>query len=368
MGAGARDEDSVVAALAARAQGWVERVGARCSRALPSPPFLDALARVEREIADGLLERHAAEIAEARAQCRAAVDGSTEARARASTSGAELLAERLVIALRERMECLPWDRPALALTARLDQALPTSEGEYMDDPRVDVDDRRALVRTLEVQTRRAGDYLVLADLLPPLLDRLPPRQGRGPATVLDIGSGPGGFPVTVARLFGAERNVRVVATDISEEYLDIARTASERAQVLPWMRFRRLDALHLVDELRGFRPDVITCTRSLHHFGIRGTVRVVAQALACAAGGIVFVDIVRSFSRMLMAAGAGVGSGNWRFLHDAVISVRKSFSPGELRLVCACVPGGEALEVFYTAPAYVVARGGSPTAAAPARN
>jgi 2-polyprenyl-3-methyl-5-hydroxy-6-metoxy-1,4-benzoquinol methylase len=332
---------------------WLERVGATLSRRLPAPPFMTALDRVEREITSHLLSEHADAVAAARASCAARAGGNTGRVEAPDTGPAEALAERLISSLRERMECVPWDRPLLALTARLDQAMPTDEGEYMDDHRVAERTRAALVRTLDLQTHRAGDYLVMAELLGPLLTT------DAPLTVLDLASGPGGFPIAVARWLGPTRGVRVVATDIDPEYLEIARGAAQAEGVLGWMRFQQVDVFHLQRELGGWRPDIITCTRSLHHLGVRGTVRVLAQSLACATRGVLFVDIARSLSRMLMASGAGLGSGSWRFLHDAVISVRKSFTPGELRLICACVPKAEALDVFYTPPAYLVARGAS---------
>jgi 2-polyprenyl-3-methyl-5-hydroxy-6-metoxy-1,4-benzoquinol methylase len=323
-----------------------------------------ALGEVERTLVETLLSEHTGSIAEAHAYANAARDQAADA-GMPATAPAEALAERLVTSLRERMECVPWDRPLLALAARLDQAMPTDEGEYMDDHRVAEPTRAALIRTLDEQTHRAGDYLVMADLLAPLLDALGPAASGSPRTVLDLGSGPGGFPIAVARQFGASRGVHVVASDIDQEYLDIARASAEAEDVLGLMRFQRLDAFHLQRELDGWRPDIITCTRSLHHLGVRGTVRVLSQSLACATGALLFVDIARSISRMLMATGAGVGSGNWRFLHDAVISVRKAFTPGELRLICASVPGAETLDIFYTPPAYLVAQGLTARAAAP---
>ena len=122
-----------------------------------------------------------------------------------------------------------------------------------------------------------------------------------------------------------------------------------------------LDAFRLRHEagrwfahLPGGRPDLITCTRSLHHFGPGGTAWLLTEAHAVAGHGILFVDIVRSLSRMMMAAAAGVGSGDWRFAHDAVVSVRKSFSLGELRLIAACTPWHRQLDPRYLPPAYAV--------------
>jgi len=40
-----------------------------------------------------------------------------------------------------------------------------------------------------------------------------------------------------------------------------------------------------------------------------------------------------------------------------VVAVCLKITPVEMRLICACVPGAEELEIFYTAPAYLVARG-----------
>jgi hypothetical protein len=333
----------------------LERLGAALSRRMPPPPFMHALDAVECEIAAALLREHAGALAAARALCAAPPRGASDAAP--DTTAAGTLAETLVSSLRRRMECIPWDRPLLALTARLDQAMPTDEGEYMDDPRLAEPTRARLVRTLDLQTRRAGDYLVMTELLDPLLGA---PASSWPLTVLDLASGPGGFPLAVARRYGPPRNIRVVASDVDPAYLDLARSAAQTAGALRWMRFQQIDAFRLKKDLGGWRPDIITCTRSLHHLGVRGTVEVLAQSLAAATRGVLFVDIARSLSRLLMATGAGLGSGSWRFLHDAVISVRKAFTPGEFALICACVPGAEALDVFYTPPAYLVARGPVP--------
>jgi 2-polyprenyl-3-methyl-5-hydroxy-6-metoxy-1,4-benzoquinol methylase len=179
---------------------------------------------------------------------------------------------------------------------------------------------------------------------------------EAPTTILDLGSGPGGFPIAVARSAG-DRALRIVATDVRPEYLAMGAEQAHAAGVSGTVEFRRLDAFRLVPDLGDWRPDVITCMRTLHHFGVRRTTRLLALALHTARRGILFVDIARSVSRLLMAAGAGVMSGNRRFAHDAVISVRKAFTPAELRLMAACVPGGDALEISYHAPAYLVARG-----------
>lgn len=380
----------------------MEARAAWLSRALPPPPFMGSLTQVESMLAKQLLVEHAGAIERARRAFSSSIaarrppstrksgsDRSTPRRggatarpravARASdqgpgappkladaggrppddgdTAALEAVAEQLVSELRARMECLPWDRPLLGLVARTDQRLPTAVEEHMDDQALPPDVRRKLLATLDKQTRKAGDYLLLAELF---LSHLPVPRGQ-PLTILDLGSGSGGFPVSVARA-AAGWPLRLVASDVDPEYLTLGAQHAREAGVLglsdqgPSVEFRRLDAFHLLRELGDWRPDVITCTRTLHHLGVRGTARILALSLQ-AADGIFFIDIARSISRLVMAAGAGLFSGNRHFAHDAVVSVRKAFTPVELRLICACVPGAEALEIFYTAPAYLVARG-----------
>ena len=333
-----------------QAQAWVERRSARLSRKLPPPPFLNQLTSVEHAIARDMLVQHADDIQAAGYEFLTSLAEARRGHGEPRTAPMELIAERLISEVRARMECMPWDRPLLGLVARLDQRMPTSVREFMDDTRLAKSTRRRLVPALDRHTRRAGDYLVLVDLLAPLLA---PELGE-PTTVFDIGSGPGGFPIALAR---TTPNVRVVASDIDTDYLALGRARAKRLGLRDVVEFRRVDAFRLPSELQDQRPDVISCTRTLHHFGARGTTRLLALSLQTARRGVFFIDIVRSISRMLMAAGAGIGSGNRRFTHDAVVSVRKSFSLVELYLIASCVPGGDHLEIFYAAPAYIVARG-----------
>ena len=337
-----------------RARHWMERQAARVSRALPPPPLLQAWSEIERSIAGDLLKTHAGAIASAKREFTSSLRprGRRAPRTGDIESGPmEEIAERLVNELRERMQCLPWDRPLLGLVARVDQRLPRSTDEYMDDAELPVDVRRRLVATMDQQTRRAGDYLLLVDLLLPLL----PLSPRRLYTVLDVGSGPGGFPVALACALG-ERKVRVVGSDIDPDYIALGAARARAAAVESIVEFRRLDALHLFNEIGAWRPDMITCTRTLHHFGVKATTRLLALAIHATKGQVFFVDIARSLSRLMMAAGAGLMSGNRYFAHDAVVSVSKALTPTELRLVAACIPGGEDLDVAYTPPAYVVAR------------
>ncbi len=338
---------AMLEAIEDRMLPWVEAIGARLSRRLPPPPLLARLARVEAEVVAALLDEHRAQLAEVR-----------ESHSRERT---ERLAEVLVSELRVRMENVPGDRPLLGLVGWLDAQLPSDALEFMDEAALDWRRRARIVDVMDRMTRRAGDYLLLSDLV----ERCLPPAGDRPAVILDIASGPAGFPLAIARTVGRRRRLRIVAGDIDRRYLDLGRQRVERAGLDDQISFMPLDAFRLRDQvtewfapLPGGRPDLITCTRSLHHFGPGGSAWLLTQAHAVAGHGILFVDIVRSLSRLMMAAAAGLGSGDWRFAHDAVLSVRKSFSLGELRLIAACTPWHRQLDPYYVPPAYAVLRAG----------
>ena len=334
---------------------WLDGKMAHLAARMPPPPFAGPLSQVERTLADDILTRRAPELRRTQDQYRAA---SRKARRPPAAQEQALdalgaLAAEMIGSLRARLACLPSDRPLLSLVARLDAQLPTDALEYMDDPRLDGRKREAVVAALDRVTRHAGDFHLLARLLEPLYG--PPAAS--PTTVLDLASGAGGFPVALAKIAGRPRNLRIIASDLDQAFLEQGRQLAERNGVAELLRFLPLDALTLPREVLGEPVDIVTCTRALHHFGPEATTRMLTRALGCARRGVVFVDISRSISRMFMAAWAGVVSGNWRFAHDAVVSVRKAFTAQEMRLISACVPGGEGLETFYAAPGYVVVRG-----------
>jgi 2-polyprenyl-3-methyl-5-hydroxy-6-metoxy-1,4-benzoquinol methylase len=331
--------------LASRARA----LGARVSSALPPPPFMAALSQQESTLAAELLERHAEELKAAKAP------GRGEAR--------EALAARLVTELRIRMENIPRDRPLLSLVGRLDAKLPVDTIEYMDDARIEWSARTKIIGVLEKMTHRSGDYLILSDVVSRWYDAVAeasPGAGAPAApsaiepVILDIASGSGGFMVALAGRPHRPRNVRLVASDIGADYLELGRLRAQEAGVADVVSFRRLDAFRLARELGAERPALITCTRSLHHFGVGGTLRLLEQAVASARRGVIFIDIARSLSRFFMAGAAGVASGSWRFAHDAAVSVRKSFTLEELRLIAQCTPGAERAEITFLSPAYLV--------------
>jgi SAM-dependent methyltransferase len=321
-------------ALSAR----VEQLGARISRMVPPPPALRAVSAQQAPIVDALLRSHADDI-------RRAGLAYPERTGPLERLGDELLAE-----LRLRSGTGPEPGPLLRWASRLH--LPSSAGEIMDDPAFPEDSRLALVRTLDRRTQRGGGYVHFAGALAPMLA---PERGRR-LTIVDLASGHGGFPLALARLLADRNDVRIVATDLRREYLELGEAQAQELGLSGLVEFRVVDALGLAGAEGLDDADVITCTQSLHHFSPGEAVVMLAGAVRRARRGILFVDLVRAASRLLMIGCDAATSLSWPYFHDAVVSVCKAYLPEELRLLCGCVPGGQGLEVSYLHPAFVAVR------------
>lgn len=329
-------------ALADALAASLERLGARVSRLLPPPPALWALSARQAPIVDDLLRERQGDIQ------RAGLEFPQRARY------LEILADELLAELRLRAAAGDDPNPLLRFARALDAQLPSDAAEIMDDPSFPEDQRLALLRTLDRRTQRAGGYLHFLNALAPLLA---PAQGRR-LTILDLASGHGGFPLALARHLLSRPDVHVVASDLRPEYLDIGAAQAAEQGLVDKLQFRVIDALRLAELADLDEVDVVTCTQSLHHFTPGQTAVVIAGAVRRARRGILFVDLVRAATRLLMIGCDAATSLSWPYFHDAVVSVRKAYTPEELRLICGCVPGGAGLEVTYLHPAFVAVRTG----------
>jgi 2-polyprenyl-3-methyl-5-hydroxy-6-metoxy-1,4-benzoquinol methylase len=260
------------------------------------------------------------------------------------------IAERLVCELRARVVDRSPPTTLTGIAARLDARLPTDTLEHIDDPAFPEARRTAAIRRLDGLNRLLGSYVRFADALEPLL------PADLPATVLDIASGHGGFAIALARLARDRgRPLRVIASDLRAEYLDLGRrrAAAEGVDV----EFRVVDAFAIDASFAPGEIDVVTCTQTLHHFGPAMAAGLIAESVRVARRGILFVDALRSLqSLLLLGALTFLGSLDAAFCHDAVVSIRKSFVPEELSLVARCAPGGEALDAFFLPPGFAALR------------
>ncbi len=312
----------------------MQHLAAGAARFTPAPRSLATLRAVRATAADAALARRRAALAEAHALW---ADDRAAGRAAFGRVAEEVIAE-----MREAVAA------AGGLAARVDALLPTDEPEHIDDPAFPEERRVAALRRLDLLNRRFGSYARFLDALAPLID------GR-PTTILDVASGHGGFAIALARLARARGlALRVIASDLRPEYVAVARAraAAEGAAV----ECRVADAFALDREFAPGEIDVITCTQSLHHFGPSLVAGFVAESLRIAGRGILFIDALRSLSRLLALGAVTACTLDGAFFHDATTSIRKSFVPEELAAIARCAPGGERVVARYLAPGFNVLR------------
>lgn len=273
----------------------------------------------------------------------------------------ESIVERAIADLRghaeRRAATTRFERAAHAI----DRVVHKDAPEWLDDPTFD---KRLRVRTLERLDRMneaIGAYEAFFAAIEPAIDRARAAGVERP-TVVDLASGHGMFAVALALRFGArEGRVRVIATDLVPEYLEIGRAhALKLAMHDDAISFRTLDAL----DLRGLpEVDVVTCTQTVHHFPPGMVSRLFAEASSVARHGAVLVDGERNPFAVVMitAVAAALGRGSVPFLHDSFVSMRRMYTEQELALLCVLAPKAEGeqprtLERGWHSPGHVFVR------------
>jgi ubiquinone/menaquinone biosynthesis C-methylase UbiE len=170
------------------------------------------------------------------------------------------------------------------------------------------------------------------------------------------------FAVALALRFGArEGRVRVIATDLAPEYLEIGRARAEklamRDDAISFAKQDALDLSALAD------VDVVTCTQTLHHFPPGMVSRLFAEASSVARYGAVLVDGERNpFAVALITSIAAVlGRGSVPFVHDSFVSMRRMYTEQELALLAELAPQNEgeprrAIERGWLSPGHIYVR------------
>jgi 2-polyprenyl-3-methyl-5-hydroxy-6-metoxy-1,4-benzoquinol methylase len=236
-----------------------------------------------------------------------------------------------------------------SLSMMIDVALHARDREeHIDNPALPAQLRTRLIRTLDRLNRALGAYQWIFAALERFLD-----DGSASISVLDLGSGHGAFPIRLAKKGRlGNHELRVVGSDLSMTYVEEARQNAARQNVA--VEFRQLDALKL-DQLDE-RFDVLTCTQTVHHFPPEFLASMMVSARKHARRGVLFFDAQRTLLNTLGVAAAGTiaSIGDRMFVHDAVVSIRRMYGPGELELLARCAPGGESFRARNFGPFYVV--------------
>lgn len=203
---------------------------------------------------------------------------------------------------------------------------PTELPELMDAPECDAE---ALADALDVLDRTArrfgGTRLVRRHLKRLLRGRAP-----GPITLLDVGAGGGTSSADLADWLRRQGWApTLVLADLHALTLHLCRERVE--PMLPTAAFVRLDGAALPFQRDSI--DVIVCTTTFHHLETEDAARLIAEFDRVSRIGWAVTDLSRT--RTAAYAVGLLASTVWRShplpRNDGPISVRRSFTPAEVR-------------------------------------
>lgn len=199
--------------------------------------------------------------------------------------------------------------------------------ERMDEPEVDPEALRTALDHIADVNRWLGARRALVRHLEWAI----PRRDTGPdgdaARVLDLGTGSGDLAELIAG-WGRRRGraIRVVGVDLHAGTLRVARDRTERIALV------RGDGLRLPFREGAF--DLVHLSMVLHHMDGPALTGLLEEAGRVARGGRILVgELERSVLHYLgaRALAATVWRSNPVTRHDGPLSVRRAFTPAELR-------------------------------------
>lgn len=189
--------------------------------------------------------------------------------------------------------------------------------ELMDDPRLDAEVHAHALRSLN----RINQLLCVNRRMYSAVRRL---GAPHPASVLDLGTGGGGFLHHIVRQRGRTEAGLLIGLDLSTFALGQAREGSDGA-----IRVLAADAHRI--PLADNSVDVVACSLFLHHFAETEVVEILREAARIARRGIVVSDLSRSrLAFVLTWITTRLVSRSVVFRVDGPRSVRNAFRPGEL--------------------------------------
>ena len=194
--------------------------------------------------------------------------------------------------------------------------------EIMDGPGLDPAEHAAALRGLG----RINAFSRSGRALWPTIAGLARERPGSPLRVLDVATGGGDVPATLAHMAAREGlDVRIEGCDVSPGAVAFAR---ERA------RARGIDVRFFPwDALNGALPegyDVITSTLFLHHLDDPAAVDLLRRMGAAAGRAVLVDDLVRGRRGFALAwAGCRLLSGSRVVHHDGPVSVAAAFTPAE---------------------------------------
>jgi SAM-dependent methyltransferase len=195
--------------------------------------------------------------------------------------------------------------------------------ELMDGDGFTAAELNANFRDIQRANRWFGGTSAIQNELPELVP-----DGAENLSLLDIATGAADIPIAIQRWCTARGlAANITATDIAPRMLALART---QITEVPGISLRQADARALPFASHSF--DVVTCSLALHHFDPAGAVQVLREMNRLCVIGFIANDLRRD------AIGYGatwlasrLTTRNRLTRHDAPLSIRRAYTPVELR-------------------------------------
>lgn len=155
---------------------------------------------------------------------------------------------------------------------------------------------------------------------------------RGPATLLDLGTGGAGFPLAIARWARKKGfRLKILAVDWSARNLSIARQNTDAVDEITLLQGNALTLPFATGQV-----DYVLSSLLLHHLNPWQVVTVLRQAYSLAGRAVIMGDLVRGrLPELAFAAIAPWFARNYLTRHDGALSIRRAYTPAELTLLAA---------------------------------
>jgi ubiquinone/menaquinone biosynthesis C-methylase UbiE len=195
--------------------------------------------------------------------------------------------------------------------------------ELMDGDGFSADELAANFRDIRRVNRWFGGTSAILAALPTLIP-----SGASTISLLDLATGVADIPMAVERWCDARGyEVDITATDISPQILALAGAQIASSGCI---RLQRADARALPFASSTF--DVVTCSLALHHFSPADAVLVLQEMDRVCRNGFIVNDLRRSAVGYGASwAGSRLTTRNRLTRHDAPLSIRRAYTPAELR-------------------------------------
>ncbi len=221
-------------------------------------------------------------------------------------------------------------------TARLAPVLPGG-GRSWELPRVEdeelldqgrgtpADVRANLAEMWRINHVLGGMHAVTAHLYPRLI-------ASGGGTVADLGAGSAHLTAAVAQ-WARSRGIgaQVIGVDWADRNLTVAR---ERNVPAPQIALLQADAARL--PFRAGSVDFVMSSLFMHHFAPDQLVALLRDAYACTRRALIMSDLVRGWLPLAaFRLVQPVFARHYLTRHDGALSVRRAYTPAELREIAA---------------------------------